>query len=107
MTSLRFTAALGLAALALTAPPALAAGPNDILPEAPAKAVIVRACTSCHQAPQIVIKPHTDEEWNALIGIMMDRGAKLSEPEQDQVLDYLVKYFGPKAATAPAAAPAK
>lgn len=82
-----------LAAVAVTAP-AGATGPNDVLPEAPAKVLVVRACTSCHQAAQIVAKRLTADEWDVMVGKMVDRGARLTEPEQDQVYDYLVKYFG-------------
>ena len=82
--------------------PASAEGPDDILPEAPAKALVVRACTACHQAPMVVAKRRTAEEWDEMIGKMVDRGAALTDAEQDQVYDYLVKYFGPET---PAAEP--
>jgi hypothetical protein len=74
-----------------------AAGPNDLLPEDPAKPLVVRACTTCHQAPQIVAKRHTAEEWDQLVGVMVDRGARANEDEQQQIVDYLTKYFGPAA----------
>lgn len=90
MASFRVSA---LAALVLAAAGA-AAGPNDVLPEAPAKAVVVRACTGCHQAAQIVAKRLTADEWDAMLGKMVDRGARLTDAEQDEVYDYLVKYFG-------------
>jgi hypothetical protein len=93
-----FTRSLGLAVLAcLLASPALGASPNDLLPEAPAKAVIERACTTCHQAPQIVAKPHTGEEWDSIVGRMVDRGARASDDEQDQIIAYLTEHFGPPA----------
>jgi hypothetical protein len=97
MISLRALLAPGLV-LAAAALPALAEGPDDILPEAPAKALVVRACTACHQAPTIVARRRTAEEWDEMIGKMVDRGAALTEGEQDQVYDYLVKNFGPEAA---------
>lgn len=71
------------------------AAPNDVLPESPAKAVVVRACTSCHQAPMVVAKRRTADQWDEVIGKMIDRGARMTEAEQDQVYDYLVRYFGP------------
>lgn len=74
---------------------ATAEGPNDVLPEAPGKELVVRACTGCHQAPMIVAKHHTADEWDELIGKMVDRGATLTEAEQDQVFQYLVANFGP------------
>ena len=97
MTSVQSLLAIGVFALATQG---LAAGPNDFLPEAPAKALVVRACTGCHQAPQIVTKRHTPEEWDGLLGKMVGRGAVLTEAEQDQVYDYLVAQFGPVPQTA-------
>ena len=73
---------------------AVAAGPNDVLPEAPGKALVVKACTSCHQAPQIVTKRYTADEWDELLAKMVARGAPLTESEQDQVFDYLIAQFG-------------
>jgi len=99
MTLLRALLAPGLALFA-AALPAAAEGPDDILPEAPAKALVVRACTACHQAPVVVAKRRTAEEWDEMIGKMVDRGAALTDAEQDQVYDYLVKNFGPEPAAA-------
>lgn len=95
--TMRLRAAAPLAGLLLAAicTAALAAGPNDVLPEAPAKALVVRACTSCHQAPMVVAKRRTAEEWDEMVAKMVDRGAPLNEAEQDQVYAYLVKNFGP------------
>src|SRR5438105_4387386 len=97
MTIAQIPLAAGL--LLLAALPALAQGPNDVLPEAPAKALVVKGRTACHQAPQIVAKRRTAEEWDEVIGKMVDRGAPLTEAEQDQVYDYMVKNFGPEAGT--------
>ncbi|MFC3068869.1 hypothetical protein [Phenylobacterium soli] len=80
---------------------AAAAGPNDLLPEDGAKALVVRACTSCHQAPQIVAKRHSPEEWDEIVGKMVDRGARATEAEQAQISDYLAKHFGPNGAAKP------
>lgn len=101
MTNLRATFGFGLAVIAFAAAPAIAAGPNDILPDAPAKAIVVRACTACHQAPQIVVKRRTADDWDLVIGKMIDRGARLTNAEEDQVYDYLVKYFGQAPAKTP------
>jgi hypothetical protein len=99
MTPSRSLIAVTLGGAALVgAVSAGAAGPNDVLPDAPAKALVVRACTGCHQASQIVAKRLTAEEWDVTLGKMVDRGARLTDAEQDEVYDYLVKYFGPPGA---------
>jgi cytochrome c5 len=73
-----------------TAPPRL-----DLFPEAPERPIVVRACAACH-APEIVIaKRHSADEWDEIIAKMVDRGAVANEREQQQILDYLVRFFGP------------
>jgi hypothetical protein len=84
---------LGLAASAH------AQNPNDGLPEGPGKELILRSCTMCHSAAQIVYKPRAPDDWTDLIGKMVDRGAALTPEEQDAVYAYLVKNFGAKSAT--------
>jgi cytochrome c5 len=76
--------------------PAFAQAPTDPLPDDPAKMVIMSACTSCHDLGLITIKPRTADEWDRLIGKMVDRGAALTDAEQKQVLAYLVKNLGVK-----------
>lgn len=102
----RVAAVVSAAVLLAWANPVSAQDPNDLLPEAPAKAVILRACTSCHQPTVIVAKPHTADEWDEIVGKMIGRGAELTDAEQDQVIGYLAKNFGPKAPAAPASTPA-
>lgn len=98
------TAALTVAAAACAA--ALAASPqasaqDDLLPEAPGKARVVTACTGCHQAAIVVAQRRTPDGWDEVIGKMVDRGAVLTEAEQDEVYAYLVKAFGTDAAPRP------
>jgi cytochrome c5 len=97
-------AALALSLPAQAQPPAQTSG--DILPESPGKALVVSACTTCHQAEVVVAKRRTAAEWDEVIGKMVDRGATLSDAEQDQIYDYLVKNFGAEGAVAPTHAPA-
>ena len=73
-----------------------AQGPNDPLPDGPGKAIIVRACTGCHDASQIVYKHRAPEDWQDLIGKMIDNGAQLTPEEQDAVYAYLTKNYGSK-----------
>lgn len=55
----------------------------------------MRACAACH-APEIVVaKRHTADEWDEIIAKMVDRGAAATDAEQEQILEYLTKFFGP------------
>jgi cytochrome c5 len=104
MTARLLLAATAAALFLGLAPSALAEDPNDALPEGPAKAIIIRACTACHDASPITGKPRTPDAWEFLIGKMMDDGAELTAAEQDAVYAYVVKNFGvtPAAPVAPA-----
>ncbi len=105
--ALRMLFAASVAALSIgLIAPAFAQAPSDGLPEDPAKAVILNACTTCHEVGLITVKPRPPEEWDKLIGQMIDRGASLTPDEKTQVRAYLVKYLGTPSAASPAPAPA-
>jgi hypothetical protein len=111
MTPTRAALAPALAVLALTAAivslPARAQAPADPLPEGPGKALVASACTVCHQIEVVTAQRHTAAEWDEVIGKMIDRGATLTDAEQDQVQDYLAKNFGVGGTAAPATPPAE
>ena len=104
MTPRKHLAAAGAAAALCLglAGAVLAEGPNDALPDGPGKDVVVRVCTSCHEASQITYKTRTPQDWEFVIGKMIDGGAELTGEEQDAVYAYLVKNFPAKPADAPA-----
>ena len=79
---------------------AFAQAPGDGLREDPAKAVILSACTSYHDVGLITAGPRTPDEWEVLVGKMIDRGAALNEDEKTQVRAHLVKNFGAPATPA-------
>ena len=86
--------------------PASAQPPADLLPDSPGKDVVVRVCTSCHEAAQFAYAHHTAGEWDSEISKMLSAGAEMTAEEQVAVSAYLSKNFGPKApAEAPAAPP--
>ena len=94
-------AAAAVALCLSVAAAAMAQGSSDGLPDGPGKDLILRSCTMCHSAAQIVYKPRAPDDWTDLIGKMVDRGAALTPEEQDAVYAYLVKNFGVKPAAAP------
>jgi hypothetical protein len=55
----------------------------------------VHTCAAC-RAPEIVVaKRHTADEWDEIIAKMVDRGAVANGDEQQQILEYLAKFFWP------------
>jgi hypothetical protein len=95
---MRFTA---LALAPLLMPLALGAAPpteSDAAASLPAGAnrdLVLRTCANCHAIDLVVAKRRTREQWDQLIGVMVDRGAQATDQEQDLILQYLVNHFGP------------
>jgi hypothetical protein len=111
MTRLRIAGALVLGAIMLgAAGAALSASPDDLLPEAPGKAIVLSTCTACHDSSEITTRHMSGGEWERMVLKMKDLGASLEDKDQPVLVAYLAKNFGvaPAApdASAPAAAPA-
>ncbi len=60
--------------------------------EAP-KAIVERACQSCHDLGTITQARHTAKEWPGVVVRMRGNGADLTDAELKQVQDYLVKTY--------------
>jgi cytochrome c5 len=68
--------------------------PPKVLPPAPERDLVARVCTGCHVPEMLVAKRHTAAEWDDIIARMIDHGAQASDVEQDQILTYLVRFYG-------------
>ena len=84
---------LGLAAMALAQPLS-----SQTLPEGPGKAVVERMCKGCHGLENVVRSRRTRDRWIEVVEDMIARGAKGSDSEADEAIDYLSAHFGPDAA---------
>src|SRR4051794_16559910 len=82
---------LALLPLAAAAP----AFPQD-LPAGPGKATFERMCTQCHGLEGIVRARMSKDGWAGIVDEMVTRGAKGTDAEIDQVVDYLAANFSPK-----------
>ncbi len=70
------------------------------LPDGAEKALVEGACTTCHQANQIVgSSGYTSEGWKEIASTMIDL-SKTPE-EQKKITDYLAKHFPPNSKRAP------
>ena len=67
------------------------------LPDGPGRDLMKRICSPCHSAENVFGRGKTREEWGALVGNMVERGAKGADEEFYDIVDYLVKNF-PKSA---------
>ena len=65
--------------------------------ELPGEATTVRLCSQCHSYASAIQKPHSRDEWNSLIGRMIEQGLVASNEELMEVSDYLTANHGPPA----------
>ena len=63
------------------------------LPEGPGKAETVKVCSLCHQVERATAVRLTREGWQSVIADMVLRGAKGTDEEFRQVLEYLAVHF--------------
>jgi competence protein ComEA len=83
----RFPAAVLLAALS---PLSLAA---QELPDGPGKSAMQQACVKCHDLKQVIARRRTAVDWEMTVDKMITQGAKATDAQLDQILDYLIKYY--------------
>ncbi len=73
--------------------PASVAGNTALLPEDPARALVIRTCAVCHPVELLVSKKRTIETWDKLIGKMVDYGARADDDQQVAILTYFATHF--------------
>ena len=69
--------------------------PGAQLPDAPNRETVQRICSSCHPAQIVLGRGMTREQWGAIVSNMISRGAKGSDEEFAEVVDYLAKNLPP------------
>jgi mono/diheme cytochrome c family protein len=75
--------------------PWCAFGQGPPLPEAPNRETVQRICSSCHPAQIVLGRGMTREQWGGIVSNMISRGAKGSDEEFAEVVDYLAKNLPP------------
>jgi hypothetical protein len=80
---------------AVTATAAIAAT-DARLPEGSGQAQVGAACVGCHDLGVVTGQHYSAEKWGQVVGVMIDRGANVSEADYDPVVVYLAKNFGPE-----------
>lgn len=74
-----------------------AAAPHAIaqdLPDGAGKDVVVKACTSCHDADNFTSKKHSKAEWKEVVDTMVAYGAEVSDEQSEIITTYLAKNYG-------------
>jgi mono/diheme cytochrome c family protein len=75
------------------------------LPDGPHKDTALKLCGTCHAATIVSGRAMTREQWSEVVSNMISKGAKGSQEEFQQVVDYLSATFPAKPATGVSATP--
>jgi mono/diheme cytochrome c family protein len=84
---------LRAAAVAPLPPPDPSKISLDVLPAGTERTLVARTCAVCHTIEHVVQRKHTADDWDSLIAKMVGYGAKATDDEQEQIFQYLVRYF--------------
>jgi cytochrome c5 len=63
------------------------------LPEGAGKKILLNTCTVCHDLSRVKRTAATREEWQDLLGAMLNEGAMLSDEDFPVLLAYLARNF--------------
>ena len=63
------------------------------MPEGPAKTITVRTCGQCHEPQRAAALRLTRDGWDEVIAKMAGLGAKATDAEFAQILDYLAENY--------------
>ena len=100
---MRTLSAITLSLFLISAAPVFA----QDLPSGPGKDVVVKLCTSCHDADNFTSKKHTKEEWKSVVDTMIGYGAEISDEQAEMIVTYLAKNYGKSAITAKVGVPSR
>jgi hypothetical protein len=70
--------------------------PGINLPDGPGRTIVLASCTSCHDLKGLpAYKGYWNkQQWLAMIGTMVQHGARLGPGDAAQLADYLSEHFG-------------
>ncbi|HTM26015.1 MAG TPA: helix-hairpin-helix domain-containing protein [Vicinamibacterales bacterium] len=66
---------------------------REALPEGAARDLTIRVCAQCHEPQRAGSLRLTREGWEGVIAKMIGLGARASDAEQKQIVDYLAEHF--------------
>src|ERR1700736_6547613 len=95
-------AAIGACLAAQTPTPVRPASATPVqLPDGAGKDTAQRVCgTTCHGAELMMGRGRSREQWTQVVTTMVTRGAKATDSELVQIVDYLAKTLSPSAIAA-------
>jgi virginiamycin B lyase len=75
---------------------------QSALPEGEGKALVQSACSSCHALSQVTNAGHSKAEWDTVLHMMVNAGAKVPADQFENVSAYLARNYPAKAKNAAA-----
>jgi cytochrome c5 len=66
------------------------------LPDGAGKTILLNTCTLCHDLGRVRRQGGTRDDWNDILGAMLNEGAMLSEQDYPVLLAYLARSFKPQ-----------
>ena len=66
------------------------------LPAGPGRDALTKVCGNCHSPESVVGMAKTRDDWEALVGDMVNQGAQGTDEEFDQIVNYLASSFPAK-----------
>ena len=88
---------IGVGAVAAFAVGGSAIAQAPVLAPGDGQQTVQTVCTSCHTIGIVTAHPHTTEEWDEIIGKMIDKGMLASDQQLDEIAAYLSKNYAPPA----------
>jgi len=85
-----------IAAYLLTVAPALAQTARPSLPDGPGKTEVESACAACHALNMVTNSGHNRADWETVLHMMVNAGAKLPSDRFAVVVNYLATNFPAK-----------
>ena len=67
----------------------IAAATQDRFPDAPGKAELIKVCSGCHEAENILAHPQTAGEWSETLANMAQLGAEATQEDWHLIEQYL------------------
>ena len=78
---------------------------QDDLPDGKGKETLENTCTECHGLDKVLSALRSRERWRTIAVEMRSKGATMSDPEMDTLVEYLFQYFGTVESTGPKTKP--
>jgi virginiamycin B lyase len=75
------------------------------LPDGPGKNTVQTACAACHALSRVTNAGHSHAEWDTVLHMMVNAGAKVPADQFPVVVDYLAKNFPAKTVASAAVIP--